>query len=223
MGYTDSAEGSDPYILLHRADLQRILHHRAESLGAQIILDTKIESIGLDGVNPYIRLSDGRLFDGDLLLGADGQRSFCREKLMGRKDPPSKPNNTVYRFTVPVSEIYLQEGLLELVEPPNINLWMGPNAHAVSYVVKKDQLLNVVLMLPQEPGDEVQYRAHPVQVSELKALLEHWDPRFRVLLDMAQSCTKWALLETDTLETWTHGHRNFALIGDSAHAMLPSL
>ena len=212
-----------PYVLLHRADLHRVLRERAESLGAKITLNAVIESMDIDTAKPSVRLQDGRVFEADVILGADGERSICRDKLLGREDFPKNTNNLVYRFTVPASEVRQHKDLIELVDPPNVNLWMGPRSHVVSYVVKKDGLLNVALMLPQKPQDKTEYGVQPAAIEELREVFTHWDEKFGALLNMAQQSAKWTLLHADGLEKWTHEKGRFALIGDSAHAMMPCL
>ena len=72
-----------PYLLLHRADLHRVLCDRAENLGAKIVLNAVLENMDIDTGNPSVRLRDGRVFEADVMIGADGERSICRDKLLG--------------------------------------------------------------------------------------------------------------------------------------------
>ena len=191
---------SAPYVLLHRADFHRVLCERAESLGAKITLNAVIDSMDVDKAKPSARLQDGRVFEADVILGADGERSICRDKLLGREDLPKNTNNLVYCFTVPASEVWQRKDLIELVDPPNVILWMGPRSHIVSYVVKKDRPLNVALMLPQEPQDKTEYGVQPAAIEELRELFTYWDENFGALLNMAQQSAKWTLLHADWLE-----------------------
>jgi salicylate hydroxylase len=90
-------------------------------------------------------------------------------------------------------------------------------------MVKNDGLLNVALMLPQEPQDKTEYGVQPVTIEELREVFKPWDVKFGALLDMAQQSAEWTLLHADGLEKWAHEKGRFALIGDSAHAMMPCL
>lgn len=214
---------SAPYLLLHRANLHKVLYESAKGLGVQIVLNASITSMRVDTAKPSVRLQTGESYEVDIILGADGERSICREKLLGREDPLGSTGNLVYRFTIPASEVRHHDNLIDLVDPTNLNLWMGPGSHAVSYVVKHDGLLNVALTVPQDPQDKVQYGVQKVAKEELCEVLKDWDSRFRALLSLAQDCSKWSLLQSNEIENWTHPSGRFALVGDSAHAMIPSL
>lgn len=214
---------SAPYLLLHRASLQRVLRERAEDLGARLLLNSTIVDMDLDTKKPSIRLHTGEYHEADIILGADGERSFCREQLLGREDPLHGTGNLVYRLTIPASEVQQREDLADLAHPANVNLWMGPGSHAVTYVVKHDSLLNVALTVPQASHDKTQYGLQRATIPEIRDALQGWDSRFLGLLNLAQDCAKWSLLQAREIENWTHPNRRFALIGDAAHAMVPSL
>ena len=223
LGLGPASPDPAPYLVLHRASLQRILRERAENLGAQIVLNANIESINIETAEPYIRLQGGHIYDADIILGADGEKSVCREKLLGRDDPLHSTGNLVYRFTVPAGKVRSHRYLSELADPPNVNIWLGPGSHAVSYLVKQGDVLNVALMLSQNKIDTVQYGVQKVEIQELREVLEEWDAKFGALLSIAQECSKWSLLQSEELDRWNHPGAKFSLIGDAAHAMMPCL
>ena len=220
-------EGSQrklPYLLIHRADLQRILKERAEGLGTEIILNTMIESIDVrENEKSSVILRGGERVEADLIIGADGERSFCRNHVLRFSDLPQEPTRLVYRFTVPISELLEHQQLSELADPQNINLWMGPHSHVVSYVVQGFGLLNIALTLRLEADVEKDFGIRRAEISELRKAFKLWDTRFESLLGMTQEAAKWPLLEYDTPKSWIDGSGRFALLGDSAHAMLPCL
>ena len=41
----------------------------------------------------------------DVIIGADGLNSICREQLLGKSDPSYKTGDVVYRLTVKVSDM----------------------------------------------------------------------------------------------------------------------
>ena len=103
---------------------------------------------------------------------------------------------------------------------------MGPNAHAVSYVLRND-LLNVVLICPagsDEKDHEVMLGPQTAEIEEVRKAYSGWDPMLRALLDIPGSeFTKWSLLKTDDVAEWSHQDAKIILIGDAAHAMPPYL
>ena len=171
----------------------------------------------------WISLQDGQTFEGDVIIGCDGERSVCREKLLDREDPLQSTGNLVFRFTVKISEMRRDTDLAALIDPPTINLWMGPSAHAISYVIPKDDQFNVALTIAQNPGDRSLHSAQRAEVRELHDAFQGIEPQFEKLFSLAQTCSKWSLLQSTTLPSWIHPSGRFALLGDSAHAMMPCL
>jgi salicylate hydroxylase len=75
-----------PYLHIHRADYHSILVDEARRLGVTIKLDCHVE--GIDFEKAAIRLSGQLEFEADVILGADGLKSVCREALLGYADLP---------------------------------------------------------------------------------------------------------------------------------------
>ena len=208
-----------PYLLIHRADLHKVLLEKAKSLGVEIKLSCDISQDDLDVSKPAICLGKAEIHEGDLILGADGERSVCREKVLGTLDPLRSTGDLIFRFTVKLDDLKADADM----DLRNINYWMGPDSHAVSYVMEKSQLLNVILTAPQDAGDITQYGVQKADPIELKSKFKGWDPRLERLLSLAGECSKWSLLESNRNQTWVHPDGGLMLIGDAAHAMPPYL
>ena len=211
-----------PYLVIHRADLLKVLVSEAQNLGVDIKLGSNVALT--DFVKPSISLSSGETYEGDVILGADGERSVCREALLGRLDLPQSTGDLVFRIAVKGRDASQRHDLAELIQRPSVNVWMGPDAHAVSYLLKKDNILNVVLVCPDKTGNGVLYGPQRADIAELRRAFCDWDPIFNTLLDVQDSdITKWSLLQINEVPKWCHSSGKFALIGDAAHAVLPYL
>ena len=216
-------EHGAPYLLVARADLHRVLLRRAESLGVKIKLDAKIGEGGIEVAAGRVILESGEVYEGDLILGADGERSICRRLVLGYQDDLQSTGDEIFRFAVKVSDIEQSDLLRDLVHEAPINYWMGPNSHVVSYVMSKGDMLNMILTTPEENEHNVAAGVQMCDVSEIRAKIRSWDPRFEQLLDFAQGCSKWNLMQGGETNKWVHPQGKLLLIGDSAHAMLPYL
>ena len=209
-----------PHLLIHRADLRRILYDAATNLGASVNLGACVRNV-MFGTSE-VELLTGERYNADLIIGADGEHSICRESLLGHRNRPRSSGDVVFRLAIPASKITLHQSLAALMNPPCVHAWYGPNSHAVCYQLLQDGIFNIVLTFPESKG-ETNTGAQPAELHTIRDLCRDWDPRFQQLLGLAESASKWSLLETDALGDWAHSSGHFVLIGDSAHATLPYL
>ena len=210
-----------PYLVVHRAELSKILLKQAKEEGVMVQFGSVIQ--GFDFTKPSVLMQDGKIQEADLIIGADGERSFCRSALLGHPDPPKPSGDIVFRTVVPIQLMRENPELMAFVDPPAIHYMLGPNAHALVYTLKEDGLLNLVLILPDYPGTDATLGAQPVDMDQIRISVKEWDIKFRKLLDIAKDVSKWQLVKCDDLFSWTHREGKLTLLGDSAHAMLPYL
>lgn len=207
-----------PYLHIHRADYHRILLQEAERLGVTILLGSAVSDVDFD--EPSVHVLGKPKFHADVILGADGLKSKCREVLLGRPDPSPLTGDLAYRSVIQASRIRSHPALRDLVAKPAINYWLGPSSHVVCYLLQGGDLCNIVLICPD---NNLLDSATSVKadVQEMRDVFAAWDPRLRALLDLVQETSKWKLRSSVELETWTRG--KFALLGDACHATLPYL
>ncbi|KAL8714651.1 MAG: hypothetical protein Q9220_001600 [cf. Caloplaca sp. 1 TL-2023] len=210
---------SAPHIVIHRADLHGALLEKAESIGVVIKLGCHMANLDFD--EPSVQLSDGVIYTADVILGADGEKSASREALIGRGLKPYDSGDHVFRITVSRREMMEDEQLAKLIDPPCLHLWVGPGAFAMTYALKRDDLFNIVLTCAHEPLQTVGQPPQRVDIREAREAFASWDRVFQRLLGLGQDCGKWNLVEYPETTSWTHTGGRFALIGDSAHPMLP--
>lgn len=211
-----------PYLVIHRADLLNILVAKAQELGVEIRLASVVRSIDFEKAS--IKLINGEVFTGDVVLGADGERSICRDAILEHPDIPFTTGDVVFRLAIPGKELPQTPEILALTKPPSVNLWLGPKSHAVSYLLKRDDIFNIVLVCRDNPDAQVMYGPQPVDRNELLSKFAEWEPLFADLLKVEKATLmKWSLLQINEVKNWRHPSGKFALIGDAAHAMLPYL
>ncbi|GKU14458.1 unnamed protein product, partial [Fusarium langsethiae] len=80
-------------------------------------------------------LEGGRTMTADLVVGADGISSPMREQFLGRPDPPQLTGDLAYRLLLDTDVMRKDPDLRPFVEDPQVNYWVGPDKHAVNYVL----------------------------------------------------------------------------------------
>jgi salicylate hydroxylase len=209
LGPAVEAEFGAPYLQLHRGDvvigIASVLPPGVLRLGCQV---TGVEHNG-DGVRVY--LDGGEVVHADVLVAADGVKSAIRHQLFGADDV-TFAGVVAYRGLVPAEQV-ADIGL----EPYTV--WLGPGRHFVQYYVRGRSLVNFVGLVDSSWKEQSWTREAPPD----QAIAEYaaWDERIPRLLKAAPSALLWALAVRDPLPTWNVGR--IALLGDSAHAMVPFL
>ncbi|KAL3424113.1 3-hydroxybenzoate 6-hydroxylase [Phlyctema vagabunda] len=216
--YAEDTYGN-PYLHIHRADYHRVLVETAEKLGVDIRINSGAR--GVDFSKPAVLLADGSEFSADLVIGADGLKSVCREALLGHPDPPHLTGNLAYRILIKAEDMKKHANIADLAEHPAINYWMGPDAHVVGYLLKGGGLYNMVLACPDNLPEMVNTAKADLQ--EMRDVFKGWDPRLETLLSLVEDTSKWRLQNSEEMKKWTHDDGKFALLGDSCHATLPYL
>ncbi|KAF4785643.1 hypothetical protein HER10_EVM0008315 [Colletotrichum scovillei] len=211
------ARYGDLWMVVHRADLHYILWQTCKEIGVDLCLDMDVERIDFDEKRVY--LEDGDDIGGDVIIGADGLWSICRDQLLGAASPPVETGDLAYRATFPFD--YLKAlndpGVDDLCARKLATVWMGPDKHTVFYPVRGGREFNLVLIRP----DNMELGEKRVQgdIEEMRESYRGWDETLTKLISLIPRVQKWKLCTHPELKTWTKGC--FALLGDSCHPSLP--
>lgn len=210
-----------PFIDMHRVDLQKIFYEKAIKLGVDVRLNHRILSVD-DSTSgrPRIVLESGQSLDCDIVVGADGLWSKCRESMLGKADAPLPTGDLAYRIVLEIDQIADPE-LKARISNPEVHFWIGPHAHAVGYSLRGGTMYNIVLLCPDDlpPG----LARSTGSVGEMQDLFTGWDPILTRFLRQVDKVDKWKLMHREEVASWTNQQKNFVLIGDSCHPMLPYL
>lgn len=199
LNFARYAKGQD-FLLFHRADLIGLLLEAAEERGVVIELGC---AVSCSTEKAYSEVGTG------LVVGADGLHSMLRSVLNGASEP-FFTGQVAWRALIPA------EGNVS----PEVNVYMGPGRHLVTYPLRDGQLINIVAVQERtewapecwnEPGD----------VAELQRVFEDFCPQVRDQLDQVEAVNLWGLFRHPVAKRW-HGKQS-ALVGDAAHPTLPFL
>ncbi|OAP58120.1 salicylate hydroxylase [Fonsecaea erecta] len=209
-----------PFFDIHRVDLQRILYHKAVSLGVDVQLDCRVSRVERTTTGPKLIFTSGREIQSDLVVGADGLWSKCRESMLNTADQPLPTGDLAYRIVLHLDKITDPE-LREWIANPQVHFWIGPYSHAVAYSIRCGTMYNIVLLCPDDLPQGLSRTTG--SVDEMRALFAGWDPILTRFLEQVEQVDKWKLMHREELASWTNTEKNFVLLGDSCHPMLPYL
>jgi 2-polyprenyl-6-methoxyphenol hydroxylase-like FAD-dependent oxidoreductase len=124
--------GGQNYYFIHRADLVACLLSAARQTGVQVRLQHKVKQVQTS-VIPQVVLTNGQTIMADLVVGADGLHS-CLRPVLNQTAAPRFTGQVAWRALVPRQSQALAQ----------VQLYMGPGRHLVTYPLRGGQLVNVV-------------------------------------------------------------------------------
>lgn len=216
------------HLTAHRADLRRILFNHARRLGVDIQMGIHIDEDKSDLPQGSIAFCHAvqrhtaqlEILHADLVIGADGEHSMCREALLGTAQPPKSTGRVANRILIDVSKLQQDPVLKGLVDQPNGHCWLGPDCQVVCYSLKG--VFNFMLN-HAATNEKVMFGPQIANEAQTRAFFSHWDPRISRLLDYAYAFSKWMLFEAEPIKKWVHEDSKLVLVGDAAHASSPHL
>jgi salicylate hydroxylase len=202
------------YYHIHRSDLHQILADRVLALDPDcVFLNSAVAGFDETENGITLKLSDGRLVEGDILIGADGIKSSVRDQIVG-KTPPDYTGQVAWRATLPTSR--LPKGFMDTISA----IWCGPKKHAVIYYLRTGEVLNFVACVENEQWQEESWTVK-ADWQELKDDFSCWHNDIQTIIDNLDKdqCYRWALNNRKPIDNWRTDRA--VLMGDAAHATLP--
>ncbi|KAL2827944.1 hypothetical protein BDW59DRAFT_53118 [Aspergillus cavernicola] len=210
------------YYLVHRADLHNALKDRARQT-AEIHTGCKIVDIDISTNRPSVTLDDGRIFKGDLLIGADGLNSIVRNQIAPEASPPTPSDKSCFRWLLPASDLRQLAVTKDVVQPGVFIEWAAPKSRLVVYPCSDNEILNLCAFIPTADAGELgQGWESSGNKNALVNSFAEFSPAVREFIERADDDLKvWQLFDMEALPRWVTGRA--ALIGDSAHPFQPFL
>lgn len=230
----------DPWVMAHRVDLHNELLRVAfdpEGTGPPAQLRLGVQVVTCDVEACKISLVDGTVCSADLIVGADGIKSTIRSCVLGKEIDIPPTGIAGYRWLIPAEALEPYPELDWIIKNPPLGARLitapvrrteqtddGKKADKrtiIIYACRSGTMINVLgvhddLRNQNEVGWNV-----PVTRENLLEFFGDYHPRFKRLLQLADSIHLWQMRVVPRLDTWIN--RCVCLLGDSAHASLPTL
>lgn len=201
------------YLTVYRPDLLRVLTDAVRDINPNVlVLGARCEGVEQDGSNIWLRLHDGRLVRGDVLVGADGVHSLTRRSLFADGDP-QYTGLLAYRGTLPIERVPAQ-----ISRTIGTN-WVGPGGHVVHYFLQGGKILNFVGTREVPNWVTPGWRSEAA-TKECLTEFAGWHSDVLAMIEQVPIFVKWALLDRPFLAHWSKGRAT--LLGDACHPTLPS-
>ncbi|KAJ9144566.1 3-hydroxybenzoate 6-hydroxylase 1 [Pleurostoma richardsiae] len=218
-------------VLYHRQDLHFALRDAAVSCdlpGAPVKIMTASLVVSCDPDNGLVTLDRGETLEADLLIGADGIKSVTRAAVLGKELKATPTGISAYRILVPAQSLRDIEGVPDSVknpEPAMTSMVVGEDKRVIMGPGRGGKLFGIVALVPDDKMQEKPTDESWVRPGSKKRLLEAYadfPAWLRAIFNSApdEGIGLWQLRDFNPLPTWVRGRT--IIIGDAAHAMLPT-
>lgn len=120
LGEDFQKEFGQPYVVLHRSDLHRVLFEACQKVGnIQFFNNQVIQKAEQNDGTVTITNQNGEKYTGKAVIGADGLKSKIRQNFAN--DEPINSTYVAYRGTIPIAEVS------EDLDLDDVIMWIGPN------------------------------------------------------------------------------------------------
>ena len=203
---------SNPYAVIHRADVHTSLLEGAQASGTiDVLTSTSVQRVEQDADGVTVFDASGGEHRGIALIGADGVKSAVRRQYVG--DEARVSGHVVYRAVVDKADFP------DDLQWNAASIWVGPNCHLVHYPLRGGEQYNVVVTFHSRQQE--QWSVREGSREEVQTYFEGISARPRQLIDLPKSWKRWATADREPIAQWTFGRAT--LLGDAAHPMLQYL
>ncbi|KAJ7029565.1 FAD/NAD(P)-binding domain-containing protein [Mycena alexandri] len=215
--------------LCHRTDLHDELKRLAigtDGIGSPAYLHLGQDVVSCDPLAGLLTLKNGETHQADLIVGSDGIHSVIRTSVLGYEQKALATGLSTFRCLFDASKL---NGLEDME-------WFSEGISGARVVLSTQERFRMLYLIPCRNGRVINVVAHHTDdrdqdkyewssmatVEEVLEEFKDFHPRYLKFLELGeQPILRWQLRALPLLPTWINGRT--ALLGDAAHATLPTL
>ncbi|MET3496265.1 FAD-dependent monooxygenase [Variovorax boronicumulans] len=210
-----------PYFCVHRADLHALLLDAVRARGTgTLVTGARLELVETSDDLVCVSSADARAWEGEALVGADGLWSLVRQQMdtPSAAEPPRVTGHTAWRA------LARQSDLPAALRRQQVDVWLGPQLHAVAYPVRGGEWLNVVVIAESAPAGDARDWDQTSSIAALQQATGRSGIALQALLEAMPGWRAWTLSDRAPVASAADmAHERVALVGDAAHPMVPYL
>ncbi|KEF52429.1 uncharacterized protein A1O9_11670 [Exophiala aquamarina CBS 119918] len=215
-------------MLYHRVDLHDVMKSRCTDSaysGRPVTIRVSSKVVSCDVEQGTVVLESGERLTADLIVAADGIKSTIREAVLGDRVDPMPTGHSAYRIVIPMDEIASSQAFTDVLNPQEsfTTMVLGHDKRLIMGPARNSSIYSIVAMIPDETMHESSTESSwntRADLSQMLSTFKDFPAWARVPLELAKEAGLWKLRDIDPLRTWYRGRA--ILIGDAAHAMLPT-
>ncbi|RFU76302.1 salicylate hydroxylase [Trichoderma arundinaceum] len=166
--------------------------------------------------------ADGSAAEADAIIGCDGIRSTCRDFVLGKDNPLSKPVFTgkhAYRGLIPMEKAVSAIGA---EKAQNRFMFLGKGGHVLTFPVANGKVMNVVAFSTTQGGTWEGEWVKRMERADLATDFQGFGEECQKIFSLMENTDHWGIFDlSPEIPTYSSRNLRLLLLGDSAHACAP--